>query len=303
MCPYREKTVSYKVSVCICTRNRPEELKKALDSIERSTHPVFEVIVSDDSMNSETQILINSCYKNVKYLAGPRQGLGANRNNALKAVAGSHVLFIDDDVILSDQFLETIFSYLRAYIDKEKEDINKIIVTGIENNNGSLIFPHEQDFLGYQKIEYQEGDIMKTVVINSTVFPKELFARVWFDKKLVYGCDEVDLTTRAVQEGFKILLCPSAVNLHFPSIKNREFYEPYQEASRVYVTFKRYLTTEKKRLKALTYLAIASAHVAAHTIKVKRLRGILDTLRTLKTLSTYVVKEYLNERERQQRLG
>ena len=96
----------FKVSVCICTRNRPQELSKALHSVERSTYPAFEVIVSDDSTNDETKKLIISHFSTVKYLDGPRKGLGANRNNILKAVTGSQVLFIDDDVILNENFLD-----------------------------------------------------------------------------------------------------------------------------------------------------------------------------------------------------
>lgn len=295
--------MSYQVSVCICTRNRPEELKKALESLERSTYPIFEFIVSDDSTNQNTQSLINSHFPKVKYLSGPRRGLGANRNNALKAVTGSHVLFIDDDVILGENFLGTIFADLEAYSNQAGEEIYQIIVTGLEKTKGELVFPHEQDFLGFQKIDYREGDSLKTVVINSAVFPRCLFDKVLFDEKLVYGCDEVDFTTRAVKEGFKILLCPDAVNFHFPSTVNRDFYKPYHEASRLYVTFKRYFSTEKKRLKALAYLGIASVHTVAHTLKIEGLRGILKPIQTFRTVASYVVREYLTERKQQKVLG
>lgn len=295
--------MSHKVSVCICTRNRPEDLRKALNSLESSTYPVFETIVSDDSTSNDTETLIHSNHPNVKYLAGPRRGLGANRNNALKAVTGSHVLFIDDDVVLDTQFLETIFAHLEAYVKKEGAKIENIIVTGLEKKNGELVFPHEQDFLGFQKIDYKLDDSLKTVVINSAVFPSSLFKKVVFDEKLVYGCDEVDFTTRAVQKGFKIILCSQAVNFHFPSNVNRDFYKPYHEASRLYVTFKRYFSTEKKRFKALVYLGVASAHTTAHTLKLEGLRGILKALSTFRTVSSYMVMEYLTEQKQQKSLS
>jgi GT2 family glycosyltransferase len=295
--------MSYNLSVCICTRNRPEELKKALNSLECSSYPVYEVIVSDDSTNHDTQTLISSYFPKIKYLPGPRRGLGANRNNALKAVTGSHVLFIDDDVVLGKQFLETIFAQLELCLNQANQEISKIIVTGIENQNGELVFPHEQDFLGFQKVDYRKDEFLKTVVINSAVFPSLLFKKVLFDEKLVYGCDEVDFTTRAVQEGYKIMLCSNAVNFHFPSTINRDFYKPYHEASRLYVTFKRYFSTEKKRLKALVYLGVASAHTVAHTLKIEGFRGILKPINTFRTLASYVIREYLTERNQQKVLG
>jgi len=289
--------------VCICTRNRPEELKKALDSLKDSTYPIFEVIVSDDSTNNDTKTLIHADYPHVKYLVGPRKGLGANRNKALTSVTGSHVLFIDDDVILGKNFLQSIFTHLEAYVTKDKAEINNIIVTGIENQNGQLVFPQEQDFLGHQKIEYQAGDTVKTVVINSTVFPSNLFKKLLFDEKLVYGCDEVDFTTRTVGKGFKIILCTDAVNFHFPSNINRDFYKPYHEASRLYVTFKRYFSTEQNILKALAFLSIAVPHTIAYTFKVKGLQGFVTSFNTLFTVASYLVREYLTEQKHQNRLG
>ena len=194
--------IDFNVSVCICTRNRPQELSKALHSVERSTYPAFEVIVSDDSTNDDTKKLMISHFPTVKYLEGPRKGLGANRNNVLKSVTGSHVLFIDDDVVLHENFLEMVCNKLAKIAGKE--NINKLIISGIENKNGQLIFPGEQSFVGWQNVSYKEGDTIKTVVINSAVFPASLFKDTLFDEKLVYGNDEVDLTTRAIKKGFKI---------------------------------------------------------------------------------------------------
>jgi len=295
--------VFYQVAVCICTRNRPEELQKALDSLDRSTYPIFEIIVSDDSTNDDTKTLVTSHFPKVKYLAGPRKGLGANRNNALKAVKGSHVLFIDDDVTLGEKFIETAFEFLEGYIKQEEADPSKIIVTGLEDKYGELVVPHEQDFLGFQKIDYREGETLNTVVINSAIFPKNLFEQVLFDEKLVYGCDEVDFTTRAVNKGFKIRLCPNAINFHFPSTINRDFYQPYHEASRLYVTFKRYFSTEKNILKAVVYLGLASVHTLAYTLKVEGVRGLLKPIQTFRTVTSYLVKEYFTEHKQQKALS
>lgn len=268
----------FSISICICTRNRPEDLNKALKSVERSTYPVFEVIVSDDSTNDATKTLITSHFPFVKYLEGPRKGLGANRNNVLRTVTGSHVLFIDDDVILNENFLETVCHRLAKYA--EQESIDQIIISGIENKNGQLVFPGEQSFLGYQNVSYKEGDRIRTVVINSTIFPLALFKDTLFDEKLVYGNDEVDLTTRATQKGFKVILCPEAVNFHYPSEINRDYYEPFQDATRIYVTFKRYFATENNKLKAFIYLPYALIYAAARNLKYQGVRSFSDTLNT-----------------------
>lgn len=279
------------VSVCICTRNRPEDLSKALKSVERSTYRAFEVIVSDDSTNDETKNLVVVQFPKVKYLEGPRKGLGANRNNALKTVKGSHVLFIDDDVVLNENFLEIVCNRLAKYA--EQESIDNVIISGIENKNGQLVFPGEQSFLGYQNVSYKEGDRIRTVVINSAVFPFTLFRNTLFDEKLVYGNDEVDLTTRATQKGYKVILCPEALNFHYPSEVNRGYYEPYHDSTRIYVTFKRYFATENNTLKALIYLPYAYTYAAARNFKYRGLRSFSETLNTFSMSLKFITDEFL----------
>lgn len=62
------------ISVCICTRNRPEELVKAIQSIQKSTYPVHEIIVSDDSTDSRTKdILVD--FPDVIYVQGTEKRL------------------------------------------------------------------------------------------------------------------------------------------------------------------------------------------------------------------------------------
>lgn len=272
-----KKKLHFNISVCICTRNRPKELNNALKSVERSTYPAFEVIVSDDSTNDDTKMFVASHFPTVKYVDGPRRGLGANRNNALKAVTGSHVLFIDDDVILEEKFLDLLCNQLAQL--SERKCIDKTIISGIENVNGRLLFPSEQSFVGWQNVPYEEGDVVKSVVINSAIFPVAAFKDTLFDEQLVYGNDEIDFTTRVIQKGFEIVLYLEAINFHYPSEINRDYYKPYHDSSRIYVTFKRYFATENNKLKALVYLPYALIHASAFTLRYYGFKGFLDTLR------------------------
>jgi len=274
----------FQVSVCICTRNRPDDLRKALESVSRSVYPVHEIIVSDDSTDELTRELVEFQFPSVRYLSGPRRGLCANRNHALKAVTGTHVLFIDDDVVLDPHFLARIYDCWLA----NPSPRHKVIITGLELRNGHLIYPHDQDFLGYQVRPYQQREMVKTVVINSTVFPMTLFQEMCFDEQLVYGYDEVDLTTRAVARNYRIILCERAVNCHYPSPVNRDLYRPYIEASRLYVTYKRYVYSEGKRIKGWMFLVIAGLHNLFHSLKRAKWQGWSMAAFTFKTALSYI---------------
>jgi len=266
------------VAVCICTRNRPDELRNALDSLARSRYPIAQIIVSDDSTDDRTAQMLADPTLGIRYLGGPRRGLGANRNNALGAVASDRVLFIDDDVELGADYLSRAFAAL-ASVDAAAAA--RTIVTGIETQYGTPVEPKDQDFLGFQRLAYRGDDALHTVVINSALFPAGLFERVRFDEQLVYGCDEVDFTTRACAAGYRIVLRRDAVNAHFPSSVNRDFYDRFRHASRLYVTFKRYWSTERRPLRALAFAALAPLHLLLHGWRKERFAGIARTAQSL----------------------
>lgn len=276
----------FRVSICICTRNRPDELRTALASILRSTIPPYQIIVSDDSTDDRTERLLSEGYPHVYYAHGPRMGLCANRNNALRLASGSHVLFLDDDSSLGEHFLAHILRTIEA---DDRTPRGLLIVSGtIEERDGRLVLPHDQSFLGFQNRPYRPGEPYCTVVLGSTVFPRELFQTLRFDEQLVYGYDEVDLATRATRIGFRILLCPNAVNYHFPSSVNREYYAPYIDASRLYVTVKRYYFTEGRRLKGLACLFVGLLHATAYQLKTGGLPGLRNSRRTVFLVAGYL---------------
>lgn len=275
------QTDDIKLSVCICTRNRPQELLRALASIDRSQTPAHQVIVSDDSTDDVTRREVAANFPSVTYLPGPRRGLSANRNTALRHASGTHILFIDDDVEIAPSFLRQAAARLAA-------EPPHTILTGMEINHGTPVHPHKPSFLGYQALEYRPADSYETIVINATVFPKTLFETALFDENLVYGCEEMDFSVRAVLlYNHKILFDPALANAHFPSPRNRDFYAPFMEASRLYVTFKRYAWVEKRSLKALAFLLLGTAHIFAHDVRRRGLPGLRAFAATMSRAAAY----------------
>jgi len=272
-------------SVCICTRDRPEDLARALRSVEASTYPAHQIIVSDDSKEPHTRAMVTSEFPQVVFLEGPRKGLGANRNSALEAVTGTHVAFIDDDAALSPDFLARMAQSLQ----NGGQHPEKLIITGYELNHGVKIFANGTTFFGYQSRVYRAGDFQDTVVINSTVFPAWLFKVIRFDEHLVYGYDEVDIMMRATLQGkCAVRSLPEAFNFHYPSVVNREYYSSFTEASRVYVTHKRYKWFERKRAKAAVFLTLAIAHNVLHNVRSHGLKGFSRSMRTASLALGYI---------------
>jgi glycosyltransferase involved in cell wall biosynthesis len=276
--------VTFSLSVCICTRNRPEDLEKALRSIAGSSAVVHEVIVSDDSTDERSRELVQTRFPDARWVVGPRIGLGANRNRALDATTGSHVLFIDDDVELGPDFVALMQARWAAL---PASDRDRAILAGSETNRGHRVTPNEQSFLGFQQRPYRPGEPLRTVVINAAVFPRSMFDAVRFDPQLVYGYDEVDVTTRAIAHGYVIHPSLEIANRHSPSPVNRDYYRPFTDASRLYVTARRRGRTEGRRAAAGLFLVAASAHLAVHAVRRDGIRGLTRAATTLRIAGSY----------------
>lgn len=245
--------------------------------------PVAQLVVSDDSTDDRAFRRFGSD-SDVDWGPGPCVGLGANRNAAIKRAHGSHVLFIDDDAELQPEFFLRIKKRLDELPATERD---RAIVAGSERQDANTIFPNEQSFLGHQKRPYSPGDVLRTVVINGTVFPQRVFDQVRFDPQLVYGYDEVDFTTRAVAAGFVIHPCFEAYNVHRPSPNGRTYYQQHVEASRIYVTRKRIFETDGKRLRARMFMAAAGAHAFTYAVRTRGPAGVPEARRTLRLARRY----------------
>jgi len=265
--------------VCVCTRNRTTELARTLASLSRSTYPIAQVVVSDDGHDGATEAVCRAAEVDVDYVLGPQRGLGANRNRALAAVRSDLVVFLDDDCLLLPDFLDAAVARMRSAEQRHGDE--RVIVSGRERNRGHLISAGDQTFLGFQSRLYASDERLRSIVINATVFPASVFGRLAFDPQLVYGYEEVDLATRAAASGWVIVHCDDAINDHRPSPRGRDDYDRHVEASRLYVTLRRYARTDRAPLRAAAFAIVAPGHVAAANIRRRGVAGIGPAVRTM----------------------
>jgi glycosyltransferase involved in cell wall biosynthesis len=239
--------------------------------------------VSDDGHDAATESACRAAEVDVDYVLGPQRGLGANRNCALAVVRSDLVLFLDDDCLLLPDFLDVALGRMRSA--EERHGHGRVIISGRESNRGHLISAADQTFLGFQSRLYGDDQQLRSIVINAAVFPAGVFQRLEFDPQLVYGYEEVDLASRATANGWVIVQCDDAVNEHRPSPRSRDDYDRHVEASRLYVTLRRYSRTDRARLRAAIFAIVAPGHVLAANVKRHGGAGIRPTADTLRLAS------------------
>lgn len=87
------------VAVVVCTRDRPDDLRRCLTSIMASARQPDEVLVVDNaSVDDRTRQVVESFGSRLRYVCEPEPGLDRARNRALSLVACAVTLFTDDDV-------------------------------------------------------------------------------------------------------------------------------------------------------------------------------------------------------------
>jgi O-antigen biosynthesis protein len=90
------------ISVVICTRGRPEQIKKCLNRLTRQKYPRYEVVVVDnapasDALRGVVDSQAGAEGAEFRYCVEPRPGLSWARNAGIAAAASDVIAFLDDD--------------------------------------------------------------------------------------------------------------------------------------------------------------------------------------------------------------
>ena len=99
-------------SVVICTRGRPDGLRRCLSSLTGQDHPNFAVWVVDNQPGDGTTRPVVDSFRaglDIRYVAEPRPGLSRARNTGLRsALEGEIVAWLDDDEVADSLWLSEL---------------------------------------------------------------------------------------------------------------------------------------------------------------------------------------------------
>lgn len=97
------------VSVVMAVRNRPDQVRAAINSVQQQTMPEWELLVVDDGSTDETPDVVAAIAETdsrVKLLRKPWQGVCAARNEGIAAATGRYFAFLDSDNVWRSDHLE-----------------------------------------------------------------------------------------------------------------------------------------------------------------------------------------------------
>jgi glycosyltransferase involved in cell wall biosynthesis len=135
-------TVPPDVSIVVPTRNRPDRLERALDSVARQTLRQWEALVVDDGSEADhrgaCEALLSRLgprFQSVQGGAPSRWGSGPaiSRNRGLEAAHGRYVAFLDDD----DTWI--FDEHLRVAVDALDQTGSDVYCGNMEGFRGDVV--------------------------------------------------------------------------------------------------------------------------------------------------------------------
>lgn len=98
------------ISCLICTRNRPDVIRAAVDSVLANNHEAFELTVVDQSTDGATghALAPRRGDPRLRYMHVERAGLSAAYNTGIRASSSAIIACTDDDCVVPSDWLRSV---------------------------------------------------------------------------------------------------------------------------------------------------------------------------------------------------
>lgn len=111
--------IEFHFSFVIPVYNRPQEIKELLESFKK-IKGTFEIVIVEDGSKETCKDIVDDFKDslNISYYYKENSGPGDSRNYGMKKAKGNYFIILDSDVILPEDYLETVSKNLsQKYFD------------------------------------------------------------------------------------------------------------------------------------------------------------------------------------------
>lgn len=205
------------VSIIVCTYNRCEQLRKTIESLLNLKYDSYEIIVVDNNSTDATASVAKE-YP-VRYVFESKSGVSFARNTGLDVSHGEFVGFIDDDEIVSDNWIKAM---LKAF---ELEG-SVTVVTGPVKPQYLVPLPCWLEDNIYELSEddkykkYRLLSTNETLGTGNSLFIKKSLDGIRFDPHLgrskdnLISGEDTDFIQKIYSKGYKAAYSPDALVYH-----------------------------------------------------------------------------------------
>jgi len=211
--------MSRRVSVIVCTRDRPQDLRIALPSILASNFRDFELVVVDQSQSDETATIVTDAARQdarVRHVRDRGKGLSRARNIGVAETSGELIVFTDDDCEPEQDWLGTIVEALEED-ETAAAAFGTVMPAPCDPRDGFIVgyVPKRRQRLTGRLAKMRDQGIganmalRRQPLVDSGMFDEMLGAGAYFA-----SMEDQEITYRLLRAGHAVLHVPDSRVLH-----------------------------------------------------------------------------------------
>jgi GT2 family glycosyltransferase len=217
------------VTVAVCTRDRPDDLARCLDALQRLDYPGLEILVVDNAPATAATEQLAAARAGVRYVREPRPGLDHARNRALAEARGELLAFTDDDVVPDPSWVTALAGVFRQ--DPRVGAVTGLVLPLELETEAQRLFERYRSFArGGARVRAEavgEGPVAERYGMTGSfgtganmAFRRRVLHELGgFDPSLgagtpTRGGDDLDIFFRVLKAGWALVYEPAAVVHH-----------------------------------------------------------------------------------------
>ncbi|TNC46919.1 glycosyltransferase [Rubellimicrobium rubrum] len=237
------------VSVVVCTRERPEDLRRCLASLALCEPQPAEIIVVDNAPSTDSTAAVVREFPGVRYLLEPEPGLSYARNAGARVASGDVVAYTDDDVEVRPDW---VGSLVLPFADPSVACVTGIVVPADLSSEAACLFEFGIGAFGRElavrrfgtsflrRRWWQSPDVWQIGAGANMAIRRSAFALVGlFDTRLgagASGCSEdSELWFRLLRAGLVCHYDPGTVVFHHHRNDHGSLYRQIRDYTRGHV--------------------------------------------------------------------
>ncbi len=222
------KTPLPSASIVVCTKDRPEQLKRCLDSLQNLSRKPEEILVVDNAPRSDTARPVVAQFPDIRYIREPRAGLDVARNSGICHTSSEIVAFTDDDATVHPDWIVRI---QQGFKDPKVMAVTGLVLPAELETEAQFLFETHWGFgRGYlnrffgrqffERARRRGAPVWQIGAGANMAFRRKVFDRVGpFDERLdvgAAGCSgDSEMWYRILSQGWICQYEPTAVVYHY----------------------------------------------------------------------------------------
>lgn len=253
-----------KVSIIVLNWNGKKFLKDCLNSLAKLTYPQVEIIVVDNNSTDGSQEFVKVNYQKVILIENKENyGFAKGNNIGFKASTGDYVLILNNDTIVTPNFLAPIIKdfennpTIACLQPQIRLSENKELLDGV---GGFLTFTGFLYHFGYLKDRMQSKYNKKMKIFSAKgacmLLRRKAIEKVGlFDEDFFIFFEETDLCFRFWLAGYFVVYEPESVIYHLGGGDTTSS-NSYQYEKRLYMSFRNMLCCYLKNFGTINLLIV-----------------------------------------------